>query len=91
MIFYDRLERLLENERLHRFLEGVAAGVVGLIAVTTVELGVGVAGSAPSLAVAALIFAGSLALLYWWKSKLNLVAVIAGSAALGALLLANGG
>ncbi|MBA3669731.1 MAG: chromate efflux transporter, partial [Sphingomonas sp.] len=38
MLFFDRLELVVENQRLHRFLEGVAAGVVGLIAATTVEL-----------------------------------------------------
>ena len=42
-LFFDRLERVIEDERLHRFLEGVAAGVVGLIAVTTLDLGRNVA------------------------------------------------
>lgn len=85
LLFYDRLERVVEDERLHRFLEGVAAGVVGLIAVTTLELGYGVAATAPSAILAAAVFAGSLALLYSWKSKLNIVAVILGSAAAGLL------
>ena len=85
LLFYDRLERVIEDERLHRFLEGVAAGVVGLIAVTTLELGDKVARSVPSLPLVAAIFAGSLALLYLWKSKLNLPAVVLGSAILGAL------
>ncbi len=85
LLFYDRLERVIEDERLHRFLAGVAAGVVALIAVTTLELGYNVATSVPSLLVAALIIAGSLALLYLWKSKLNLVAVVLGSALLGIL------
>ncbi len=85
LLFYDRLERVIEDERLHRLLEGVAAGVVGLIAVTALQLGWNVAGSVPSLAVGAAIFAASLALLYLWKSKLNLPAVILGTAAAGAL------
>ena len=50
LLFYDRLEQVIENERLHRFLEGVAAGVVGLIAVTALQLGWVVARSVPSLA-----------------------------------------
>jgi chromate transporter len=91
LLFYDRLERVIENRRLHRFLEGVAAGVVGLIAVTTLELAYNVAGTVPLPAIAALVFAASLTVLYVWKSKLNLVAVIAGSAALGALFLASRG
>lgn len=86
LLFHDRLERVIEDERLHRFLEGVAAGVVGLIAVTTLELGRNVATTVPSLPVAIILFGGSLALLYLCKSKLNLLAVVVGSAMLGALL-----
>lgn len=85
LLFYDRLERVIEDERLHRLLEGVAAGVVGLIAVTALQLGWNVAQAVPALAIAAAIFAASLALLYLWKSKLNVLAVVIGSAAAGAL------
>ncbi len=88
LLFYDRLERVIEDERLHRFLEGVAAGVVGLIAVTALQLGWNVARSAPSLLTGTAIFAASLAILYTWKSKLNVLAVIAGSAAAGAVAFA---
>ncbi|HKX92611.1 MAG TPA: chromate efflux transporter [Sphingomicrobium sp.] len=87
LLFFDRLERVIEDARLHRFLEGVAGGVVGLISVTTVQLGLGVAGSAPSLGIAALIFSGSLALLYLWRSKLNLPAAVIGSAVVGLLFV----
>ena len=38
MIFYDRLERLVEAEELKAGLAGVAAGVVGLIAATGLDL-----------------------------------------------------
>ena len=86
LLFYDRLERVIEDERLHRLLEGVAAGVVGLIAVTALQLGWNVAGSMPSLAVGAAIFAASLALLYLWTSRLTLPAVILGTAMAGALV-----
>ena len=83
LLFYDRLERVIEDRRLHHFLEGVAAGVVGLIAVTAIQLGLAVARSAPSPALGIAIFALSLALLYWWKSKLNVLAVVVGAALLG--------
>ncbi|HEU0310416.1 MAG TPA: chromate efflux transporter [Sphingomicrobium sp.] len=85
LLFYDRLERVIEDERLHRLLEGVAAGVVGLIAVTALQLGWNVAQSVPSLALGSTIFVASLALLYLWKSKLNVLGVVIGSALLGGL------
>ncbi|HEY0629385.1 MAG TPA: chromate efflux transporter [Sphingomicrobium sp.] len=85
LLFYDRLERVIEDERLHRLLEGIAAGVVGLIAVTAVQLGLSVAQTLPSLVLGATIFVASLALLYLWKSKLNVLAVVIGSALAGAL------
>lgn len=86
LLFYDRLERVIEDERLHRFLEGVAAGVVGLIAVTAVQLGWNVSRSAPSALLGAVLFALALLLLYLWKSKLSVPTVVLGSAAIGALV-----
>jgi chromate transporter len=88
ILFYDRLERVIEDERLHRFLEGVAAGVVGLIAVTAVQLGWNVARSIPSVMSAAVIFLAALALLYLWRSKLSVPAMVLGSAFAGAFAFA---
>lgn len=85
LLFYDRLEQVIEDERLHRLLEGVAAGVVGLIAVTAMQLAWNVAQSLPSTFIGAVIFLTSLAILYLWKSKLNVLAVVIGSAAIGAI------
>ena len=85
LVFYDRLERVIDNDQLHRFLEGVAAAVVGLIAVTAVQLGRGVAASAPSLPAAILIFAAGLASLYSWRSNLAIPAVVLGSGIAGLL------
>ena len=79
---------MVEDKRLHRFLEGVAAGVVGLIAVTAVQLGWNVAQALPAPIAGAAIFAASLALLYAWKSKLNVLVVVLGSAAAGAAAFA---
>jgi len=83
LLFFDRLERVVDDQRVHRLLEGVAAGVIGLIVATAIDLGLTVAGGAPSLPVAAAIFAGALAILYLWRSALNVVAVIALSALAG--------
>ena len=88
LLFFDRLEAVMDNSRLRRSLEGVAAGVVGLIAATTVELGSGVFRSAPSTSPALAIFAASLALLYAWRSKLNVLALIPLSGAAGAMAFA---
>ena len=76
LLFYDRLEQVVENERLRGFLEGVAAGVVGFIVATTIELATVLAGRVPSLPVGVAIFVGALALLYVWRSRLNLAAAI---------------
>ena len=88
LLFYDHLERVIEDDRLHRFLEGVAAGVVGLIAVTAVQLGWDAIRTVPSLLFGAAIFAVALALLYVWRSKLNVPVVVLGSGLFGALLFA---
>lgn len=86
LLFFDRLERIVEDQRLHHLLAGVAAAVVGLIAATTIELAGSVARTVPSVPFAALIFAMILALLYRWRSSLAVLAAIPLSAAAGLLL-----
>ena len=90
LLFYERLESVVENERLHRFLEGVAAGVVGLIAVTAAQLAWNVSRSVPSLAIGSAIFVVGSVLLYFWKSKLNVPTVVLGSALAGVALFRLG-
>jgi len=89
LLLHDRLEAVVENRLLHRFLEGVSAGVVGLIAATTVELAATVAQRVPSIAPAVLIFAAGLAVLYLWKAKIAIAAVIFGAGLGGWLLFAG--
>jgi len=86
LLFYERLESVIENERLHRFLEGVAAGVVGLIGVTAAQLGSNVSRSMPSLPLGVALFALALAALYLWRSKLSVPVVVLGSALAGYVL-----
>ena len=88
LLFYDRLEQVVGNVRLRSLLEGVAAGVVGFIVATTVQLATALAERVPSLPPALLIFAGALALLYLWRSRLNLAAAIALSGIAGYFAMA---
>lgn len=89
LLFHEHLEQVVENRALHAFLEGVAAGVVGLIAATTVELSATLAPRLPSLPFGMLIFGGALAVLYLWRSKLNVVLAIVSSGLLGWVLFAG--
>ncbi|MDP8916668.1 MAG: chromate efflux transporter [Pseudomonadota bacterium] len=91
LLLFDRLEGLVDNKGLHAFLEGVSAGVVGLIAATTLELAAAVAGRLPSILPGLLIFGLALAVLYLWKSKLNILLMLAGAGCAGWLVFAAGG
>jgi len=87
LILYERLEAIAEHKRLQLFLGGVSAGVVGVIAVTFVDLARTAAGRTSSLGVSVIIFGIALALMYRWKSKLNAPVVLALGAAAGAVAL----
>lgn len=88
LLFYDRLERVIEDKRLHRLLEGVTAAVVGLIAFTALQLGWTLAQLVPRLFLFAILFAVALAVLYLWRSKLNVPAVIVASGLIGQIAFA---
>ena len=87
LIFYERLEALTEHGRLQHVLEGVAAGVVGLIAVTLIDLARAGADASPSLPISIAILTAALLLLYRWKHKLAPLAAVALGAAAGFALL----
>jgi chromate transporter len=80
MIFYERLERILDMAGLQTLLAGIAAGVVGIIAATTQQLGAATADRVPTALPALVIFAGALAIIYLGKSRLS-AAVVVGLAA----------
>jgi chromate transporter len=86
LLLGDRLEALVEWPPLRRALEGVAAGVVGIITVTAVQLGGAVAGRVPSLVVGGVLFAACLAVLFTWRSRWATPAVVAGGALAGLLI-----
>jgi chromate transporter len=79
----DRIERVVDNPALHGILEGVAAGVVGLIAVTALQLGDAVVSRLPALAPGLLIFGASLGVLFVWKSRAAVPLTLAAAALAG--------
>jgi chromate transporter len=87
LIFYEHLEAVAEHKRLQLFLAGVAAGVVGVIAVTVLDLTRSTADRTPNLILSLMIFAGALAVMYRWKSKLATPVVLAIGAIVGAAVL----
>jgi chromate transporter len=81
-------ERIIHNVTLQAFLDGVTAGVVGLIVVTSARI---IWSALPTsllpLILAGLIFGLGLLVLYRWKSKLAVLAVVLGAGVLGMLSL----
>ena len=89
LLFFDGLERVIEDVRLHRFLDGVAAGVVGLIAATTLQLALGLTRTIPSSLPALLIFAAAAIILYRSRSRLAVPLVVILSAVAGTVAFAG--
>jgi chromate transporter len=82
LVGHNYLERLVENKAAHAFLEGVTAGVVGLIAAVTVGLFRTAVTDLPALG----IFAVALWTFYRWKAKAAVAAVVLGAGLSGLLL-----
>jgi len=85
IFLHRRLVAISENPRLHLFLLGVAAGVVGLIAAVTVEI---VETSVVDAYTAVLAVAAFLAL-NRWHGKLTVLYVVLGCGIAGVLLQAT--
>lgn len=75
LIGHGTVEKIIQNTALHNFLDGVTAGVIGLIALTALQLFKSVITDWFALA----LFAVSLFVLYRFKSKLTVVFVILGA------------
>lgn len=82
LIGHEFFERAVHAERIHRFLDGVAAGVVGLVAVTAVTL-IKSCVTTPQLATVYLI---SLGTLYKIQHRFTSIALILCSAVAGQAL-----
>lgn len=83
LVGHDYVERLVDQTQAHAFLDGVTAGVVGLIAAASVTL---LQAAIPDWP-AALIFLVSLFTLYRWQAKAAVAAVVLGAGLLGILFL----
>lgn len=81
IFFHRQLVAVSENPKVHSFLLGVVAAVVGLIAAVTVEILKTSVIDVPT----AVLAAGSFLILYRFHSKLTVVAVILGCGILGGL------
>ena len=75
LIGHRFLQKVIENKALHNFLDGVTAGVIGLIATTAIQILITTFTDVFSI----IIFTISLLTLYLLKSKFAVVFVIIGS------------
>lgn len=82
LVGHEALERAISNTALHNFLDGVTAGVVGLIAAVLIMLAITTLTDLPKL----LIFAAALFVLFRWKSKMNVPVVVLCAGLVGLLL-----
>lgn len=82
IFLHRQLVAVAQNPRLHQFLLGVCAGVVGLIAAVTVEI----VETSVVDAYTAVIAVGAFLALNRWHGKLTVVYVMAVAGALGVLL-----
>lgn len=83
LIFYDRLEAVVEDRRLKALLDGVAAGAVGLIAAAAIELAMGLVGRPGPVWPLALIAVGALVLAWVWRSGWATLGVVIAAALAG--------
>lgn len=86
LLFFERLEAVVENPALHRVLEGVAAAVVGIIAATLVQLAQAIAPRIYAPLVAALLFGMALTIAWRVKGAWVTPAIVAGGALAGWLV-----
>ncbi|GLK47641.1 chromate transporter [Brevundimonas intermedia] len=87
LVFYDRLEAVVEMDGVKALLEGVAAGVVGLIAVTALQLVISLFTPLSQTAVLGTILAAAFTANWFWKSKLAPPVILAAAGLVGVLLL----
>jgi len=83
IIGHDYLEKLVENKSAHAFLDGVTAGVVGLISATALGILAETINNIPAL----IIFGLALVSLFISKSKWTIAWVVVGAGLFGLFFL----
>lgn len=83
LIGHKQLEKIIENPTLHGLLDGISAGVVGLLAVTAIQIFVHTVTS-PMQAV---IFIIALISLYVWKWRWSVPVMILGCGIVGFVMI----
>ncbi len=83
LIGHNYLERLISMPSVHTFLDGVTAGVVGLIAAVALDI----ARATLTSWQAALIFGVALLAVYLWKAKTAVAGIVLGAGVLGLVLM----
>lgn len=86
LIFFERLEALVDHPRLTGFLGGVGAAAVGIIAATFVDLALVTGERVSSVGWAALLFAGCSVALWRFRSVWTVPATLALAAVAGWLV-----
>lgn len=86
LIFFERLEAVVENPALHRMLTGVAAAVVGIIGATFLQLALVTGGRVTNPLVALSLFAVALTVAWRVKGAWVTPALLAGGAIMGWLV-----
>ena len=84
LLLHRHLNALIHHDPLRHFLEGVTAGVIGLIAVTTVRLASTAITDAKSAAIAGV----ALLVFYCWNAKIAVPAVMLAAGVAGTFLFA---
>jgi chromate transporter len=82
IFLHRQLVAIAENDRLHQFLLGIAAGVIGLIAAVTVEI----LDTSVVDGYTAILALGAFLALNRWHGKLTVLWVVLSCGAIGALL-----
>lgn len=82
LVGHHQLEAIIGNRRVHALLDGITAGVVGLVGATVIQLAPAALGSVAAV----VIFGGALIALWLWRAGIGTAVVILAAAAAGVVL-----